>query len=31
MALGGVLLLGLAYVAATSVPELVRYLRIRRM
>jgi hypothetical protein len=30
-AVGGALLLGLAYVAVTSIPELVRYLRIRRM
>ena len=31
VALGGMLLLGLAYVAVTSIPEVVRYLRIRRM
>jgi hypothetical protein len=30
-ALGGAAVLGLAYLALRSVPELVRYLRIRRM
>jgi hypothetical protein len=30
-AVGGVLLLALAYAAATSIPEVVRYMRIRRM
>jgi hypothetical protein len=29
--IGGAALLGLAYLALRSVPELVRYLRIRRM
>jgi hypothetical protein len=31
VALGGMLLIGLAYVAVASIPEVVRYLRIRRM